>query len=1437
MPKVSVLMPLFNGKKYIEESLKSVQAQTFSDWEFIIINDFGSDDGCAEIVKKYAAEDPRIILVQTEKRLGLAASLNLGLDMAKGEYIARVDVDDPSYPNRFEKQVAYMDAHSEVSVCSSWQRSVTPDKSYIQKVASEQEELKAAMMFGCEISHCGVMLRKAKFDHYDWRYDSSYLGEDYELWTRIMFEGAKFYNIPEALVIHRWGFGNISISKGEALHNEVRTLSKRVIQRLGVDTDKYENTLFSGWRNKPTEFARKNISAFLKQGFLLVKEIENANKKLNLFDQVSLEKVLSDRWDWIRESCGLLFEKFDSQAFPKIDITPIVSVVLPTYNSANDISRSIDSVIKQTFREWELLVVNDYGSDDGTAEIVQMYAQNDPRIRLIQAPKRLGLAESLNLGIREARGKYIARLDADDTAYPQRFEKQVALMDARPEVGVCGAWQHHYGKNANWIHKAEANEEELRANLLFWCDLCHSTLMLRKDFFVKYQLLYNPDALAEDFELWTRAMQHMKIMNIPEVLGDYKEDGGITHSKYEAINEESGRITARTLKCYFDIDIPENQHVLLAGWDNNYYSGNGRREKLKQLEAIFLEVWKRNEECHFIDREALLQTLAKKWHWAKDSVDWKTERYRVIRIEDVFKEKKVKLLLRRYKCFIRNNPSMKIRLKKILKKLLRPLANIVRKVLRKSFAWIIDELKSSIEYWTWERFCRFDRKIMQFDEKVVQFDGKIMQLDSKVDLMGRSILSFNNFFIPYYSGQRIRVLFLFQGASFWPSWESFYQVCMADERIEVTFALLDEKFGDTTQMISAKDFLDEKKIPYVLYSDLLLVQLQPHVLIMQTPYDQWHRTEHVRSDYFRKAGVRIVYITYGIEIADTDEARRDHFQGDVVKNCWRMYTFSERMRLDYLVNSPNGVSVRSCGHPKFDSLFNATQITLPEEITEKASGRKIVLWHIHFPKLIPQRDGKFRMVTPYLEEYEAFAKFVQNTSELFFIVQPHPKFLDCKEPLRERAMAILNLIKVFPNAYIDYKDDYRPSLLNADCIISDRSALMVEAGAVGVPVLFMHNSDYYEPLTEAVKPLVQSYYQGTSCSDMIAFVEQCKQNKDPKKEQREAAFKQCIPFFDGKCGKRIANDIVHSLEKEANPFNLEEKIEKLEQQSDRVIKTLDARIWKGEIRQQKAQEELHRHIDYTYRDIMVVLEKQLEFVGKHNLMLHTDFPCAVNSLDHRHPRGTANDNTRYPRFIKRCETVFKKERGLSFLDLGCSGGGMVLDAVIRGHMAIGLEGSDLSLIQQRAEWRLLRENLFTCDIVKPFSLTNIGGKESKRFDVITAWEVLEHIAVDDLEQLFANIQSHLSYSGVFVASIACWDDIDPDTGVNWHVTVKPKEWWQMKFKEFGFEEVEGIFAVEDMARGGVNHPVCYRALLGTPNPNQNNEFVVLKKADAVKNKV
>lgn len=1417
MPKVSVVMPLFNGVKFLAESIQSIKNQSYQNWEFIIVNEFGSEDGSKELLEKYANEDERIRVIQNTERLGLAESLNQGIAAANGVYIARVDVDDPSYPERLEKQVKYMDEHPEVVLCGTIQRSVTPTDKNIQWVSTDWDSLKASMIFGCEISHCSVMIRKKYFVENGLKYDKNVLAEDYDLWTKIIYN-AKIVNLDEVLVDHRWGFENISIQKGERLREESREISSRVLKKyfaIDIVSENIDKYLLSGWNSKPVEYAVKNRERFLKDGFRLLDLIVKRNDDMHLINSEALKKVLSRRWNWICESCGISFNKNLSNINNDIpEDQPLVTVVLPVYNSVTFLRQAIDSILNQSYRNWELLLINEYGSDDGSVEVCKWYELEHSRIYFIQNEKKLGLGNSINIGLKKAKGKYIARLDADDIAHTLRFEKQVNFLEKHPKIGICGTWQHHFG-NTDWIHKPSEDPEQCKANLLFWCDLCHSTLMIRKETIEKNDLYFDSDYMAEDFELWSRAVRVTQISNIPEVLGEYRcGDDNITISKWDKLREESGHIVAKQLKENLHLVIPDDKHYLLNGWGNIYTEvDNCEKERmLLQLKDILLEIWNENNKIRFYKKTSLLGIINSKWNWAKNNEDWHITKNPYC-IERVFDEHYTLPIRIRMEKFMIENKGIKAKAKKCLKWILKPVYRPIISRIIKMEERICDHINNM----TWNRV---EYLVEKLDARIWKAERRIINNEELL-----SDLGFNSNLVSVKSNEKIRIVFIFQVASFWPSIESLYEAVQTDVRFDARLLCYDEAYDKTIKTDSARRFLKEKGLNYVTYEKFDIEMFCPHVVVVQTPYDT-NRTQKYTTTFMKNKGYRVVYIPYGIEIAATEHAKRAHFTEAVVKNCWRLYTLSETMREDYFKYCANATAVRVLGLPKFDAFFHPESYSLSDEIVKMAGDRKLVLWKVHFPKIINEK-GKNILVTPYIKEYISFAKCLKEYDDLFFIFMPHPRFKEFNEEasVKRELETLMTILENGDNVYIDNQDDYRNSLINVDYIIVDRSAVMVEAGGVGVPVMYMYNPDFNEPLTEAIGALVSSYYQGTSCKDMQNFLEICRNDLDPLKQKRDEAFRACIPYFDGECGTRIKEDIIKSLGEEKESITgkngIIDKVNELD-------KKLDARIWKAEQRLQKSFDEVHTQVDFTYRDILIILEKQLNFVGKHNIELNTKYQCAFNSNDYLYPRGTANDNTRYPRFIKKCESILRQDRGLSFLDLGCSGGGMVLDAIIRGHLGIGLEGSDWSLVQQRAEWRLLRENLFTCDITKPFLLVDKEKGEVKQFDVITAWEVLEHIKEEDLKQMFINIKKHLSENGIFVGSISSWNDIDAETGINWHVTVQPKEWWLEKLHKWGFEEIDGEMQKEDLARGGINHPIFYKE--PSESSHKDEEFFLVLKS-------
>lgn len=183
------------------------------------------------------------------------------------------------------------------------------------------------------------------------------------------------------------------------------------------------------------------------------------------------------------------------------------------------------------------------------------------------------------------------------------------------------------------------------------------------------------------------------------------------------------------------------------------------------------------------------------------------------------------------------------------------------------------------------------------------------------------------------------------------------------------------------------------------------------------------------------------------------------------------------------------------------------------------------------------------------------------------------------------------------------------------------------------------------------------------------------------------------------------------------------------------------------------------------------------------LRIQTAKPIAFDSPDHLNPWGTKNDNHTNRHFLKK---IFWWLKYLKVLDLGCSGGGFVKSVIDHGGFAVGIEGSDYSLKHQRAEWRTIPGNLFTADITEPFQV--LSGEKPVKFNCITAWEVLEHLPEEKLEQAFENFNKHLEKQGVIIMSVGIREEFI--NGVRLHQTVKPKNWWLEKFRQFGWEHHE-----------------------------------------------
>lgn len=230
MPKVSVIMSVYSERiDWIKQSIDSILNQTFRDFEFIIVNDNPERKENALLLEEYAKKDPRICVLTNETNIGLTKSLNKALAVAKGEYIARMDADDISLPERFSKQINYLDSHKEINVLGSYVRHINENGEMcsIKKMSNSSINLRSMILLDVPVVHPVVLFRRfinGKQVFYD---ESFRYAQDYALWASLI-KDCKFTNLKDVLLFYRVSSSQIS-QKNLNLQNEC---AKRVLDTV-----------------------------------------------------------------------------------------------------------------------------------------------------------------------------------------------------------------------------------------------------------------------------------------------------------------------------------------------------------------------------------------------------------------------------------------------------------------------------------------------------------------------------------------------------------------------------------------------------------------------------------------------------------------------------------------------------------------------------------------------------------------------------------------------------------------------------------------------------------------------------------------------------------------------------------------------------------------------------------------------------------------------------------------------------------------------------------------------------------------------------------------------------------------------------------------------------------------------------------------------------
>lgn len=233
--------------------------------------------------------------------------------------------------------------------------------------------------------------------------------------------------------------------------------------------------------------------------------------------------------------------------------SPIISVIMPVYNADEYLSASIESILNQTYKNFEFIIIND-GSTDNSEKIICSY--NDKRIKYIKYDSNLGYVARLNYGLSIASGTFIARMDADDISKPERLEKQLNFLNLNPSIALVGSCYEKIKDNINLgFKKQQQKPYQLKFRLLFGSNIAHPTVMFRRELIDLNRYFYKSEfSPAEDYELWTRLVMEFELYNMPISLLYYRiHSNQISKTKSKIQRENFRRAHASYVKSLLKI--------------------------------------------------------------------------------------------------------------------------------------------------------------------------------------------------------------------------------------------------------------------------------------------------------------------------------------------------------------------------------------------------------------------------------------------------------------------------------------------------------------------------------------------------------------------------------------------------------------------------------------------------------------------------------------------------------------------------------------------------------------------------------------------------------------------------------------------------------------------------------------------------------------------
>lgn len=479
-PKVSIIIPVYNGANFLNSAIQSALNQTYKNKEIIVVNDGSKDDGETE---KIALQYGEQIKYYSKSNGGVSSALNLALEKMTGEYFSWLSHDDLYYDDKLEKQIKYIEENNlqdEKVVLFGDYSIINEDGKFVTECKKDHKEIEEKPEYSLLRGHLNgitLLIPKKAFDEYGKFDESLRCTQDYEMWNRMM-KTYKFIHQNQTLSMTR-----VHSNQDTAVNPRVTTEGNKL------------------WINLIEEVSTE-------------RKIELEGNELNYYKRMK-EFLQETPYGKAKEHCEIKIKDIMRKVEEEV-LKIKVSIIIPFYNRKELVIKAINSVLEQTHKNTEIILINDSSTED--VKIVEEYIDKIEKIKYIKLLENKGASFCRNIGIKEATGEYIAFLDSDDLFVKEKIKTQLTEMIINKSVFSHTSYIRK-DNNLDMIVDTSDQCGIIFPDFIKNCKIATPTVMIEREYLNKKNAFYNEKiGLGEDICFYMDLLEDIKVTAIKQPL-------------------------------------------------------------------------------------------------------------------------------------------------------------------------------------------------------------------------------------------------------------------------------------------------------------------------------------------------------------------------------------------------------------------------------------------------------------------------------------------------------------------------------------------------------------------------------------------------------------------------------------------------------------------------------------------------------------------------------------------------------------------------------------------------------------------------------------------------------------------------------------------------------------------------------------------------------